>query len=973
MAKAKKKNQAKTPSEVAPRPFKFVLYGDLHVREDTLDRCIATLGFVRELARDRKADGVICLGDFWDRRGVIRVRQLDAIQREFDLWGDIPHHFVPGNHDQVDREGRIHGLKIFDRPEWDWNVYTDPFQDGSIAFLPWREDPEVQAKLFASLPTHVTVFAHAEARGATANNGHEMGGRFVDPGVRAIYLAHFHKRQKIGDRIWYIGSPFEQDVGERDQPHGVAIVSHKRIEPVFFEVPGMPKHYVFHWPEDSDRLSVPEEQDIVEVWASPEDLESEDFEAALLDGVRSADVRTFPMPVEASDESPVPALTVDEAVVQYAQTHEGPESMPPEDLLEAGKSLLQAVDHERVKPLASVVRPRFVEVEGFCKVPGSLRVELENQGLVLLRGPMGSGKTALLDAIDYCYFETTTPRQDASASSGFRGDEVINDHVEECVVRSEIQAGDSVYEVERKRKRGKSAKVKLKRDGKSWDTGTVDHGDQLRRLIGMDLVLWRAVVHLGQGSVSNFVTETNKGRLELLAHVAGVEVCPKVVKKVRSELKEVEREAQKLDMSLASLRSKADTLRGLSYEAESRSWEARRTSALEQHNARIQELKSEVERIDQHLPEEPKWIAYRDQVRTQIEDLRSQRNQAEPSAQIVSQNQALGQAQAEHAAMSQALDQLVKSRDSVQNNATCPTCFQSLPAEDVESRLENYERDIVNKREHVQILDNKINQLRYDLGQLKADPVRVQMIDSQIKDLEPKLEEANKALHMIDRIRDKRENLIHEWNRVLKEIEAKQNEENPFRAKAAAHAQELGEIELVIESESMKLKQRRDREAVLRYWEQGFGQKGIPSMVLQSISHDLETRANYYLSRLTDSTISVEIKPEEGGMDLVFWEREEDELWERGYKQLSGGQRRCVQIAFTPFALSDMVFNRLGIKIPLVIIDELTTHMDSSAKTRVCEILAKLGRETVLVADHDVEVQGVFDNVIDVEGGALVV
>lgn len=968
----KKKNQKKkTRSELAPRPFKFVLYGDLHVREDTLDRCIATLGYVRELAREINADGVVCLGDFWDRRGVIRVRQLDAVQNEFDLWGGIPHVFIPGNHDQVDREGRIHGLKIFDRPEWDWIVCTEPHQEGVVAFLPWREDPEAQASMFASLPKHATVFAHAEAKGSIANNGHKMGGRFEPPDVRAVYLAHFHKRQKIGDRIWYIGSPFEQDISERDQPHGVAVVTHEKIEPEFHEIPGMPKHYVFHWPEDEDRFLTPEEIDIVEVWASPEDLESEEFEAAL-EHVQSEDVRTLPKPVEASEDEPVQALTVDEAVAQYAKVHAGPEGVSPEDLLEAGKVLLQDVDHERIKPLASVVRPRWVEVEGFCKIPGKIRLDLEKQGLVLLRGPMGSGKTALLDAIDYCYFETTTPRQDGGSGSGFKADEIINDHVEQCVVRSEVQAGNSVYGVHRTRKRGKSSKVDLTCDGKPWDTGTIDHGDQLRRLVGMDLALWRAVVHLGQGSVSNFVTETNKGRLELLSHVAGVEVCPKVVKRIRTELKEVERETQKLDLALASLNSKADTLRGLSYESESASWEARRAAALEQYNARIQELKAEVEKIDQHLPEEPKWIAHRDRVQADIDALRAERNQAEPTAQIVAQNQALGSAQAEHASVLQAMEQLVKSRDSVRGSASCPTCLQPLPAEEVESRLESYEQDIELKREQARSLELRVQQLRYDLGQLKADPPRVQMIDSQIRDLEPVLEEARKALSMLERIKDKREVLVREWNKVLEEIQTKQSEENPFRAKAEAHAQELSELEAKIETEGTKLRDKRIRELVLRYWEQGFGQKGIPSMVLHSISHDLEIRANYYLSRLTDSTISVEIKPEEGGMDLVFWEREDDELWERGYKQLSGGQRRCVQIAFTPFALSDMVFNRLGIKIPIVIIDELTTHMDSAAKTRVCEILAKLGRETVLVADHDVEVQGVFDNVIDVEDGTIV-
>lgn len=970
--KTQKKTSAKKPkpkAEYQPPPFKFVVYADLHVRDDTVDRAIATLGFVRELARDQGADGVICLGDFWDLRGVIRVRQLDAVQREFARWYETPHILIPGNHDQVDRSGQIHGLKIFDRPEWNWTVHTEAHVEGPFAFLPWREDPEIQRELFANLPPHVTVFGHAEAPGSVANNGHKMEGKFDQPGVRAVYLGHFHKRQKIGQNLWYIGDPFEQNIGERDEPHGVAVVTHEQIEPTWFEVPGMPKHFVFHWPEDNDRFSEPAEQDIVEVWASAADLDTDEFEAAL-EQFETDDVRTLPKPEEATDEAPAPALTVDEAIDQYVSANPH-ESLGTEELQRGGKELLALVEHERARPLASVVRPKWVEAEGFCKIPGKVRLDLENQGMVLLRGAMGSGKTALLDALSWCYFENTSPRQDASASSGFKGDEVVNDHGETCTVESCIEAGSHEYVVRRTRRRGKSSKLEIERDGQEWDTGVVDHGDQLRRLVGLDYELWRAAVYLGQGSVANFVTDTNKHRLALLSHVAGVEVCTKVLKKLRTELKDVERKVHKREISLSSVRSRADTLRGLSYEAETQAWEARRTAALAQHNARIEELKTEIERIDQGLASETQWKDQEAKLRTRIEELRAQRNQAEPSQQIIEYNQALGQAQAERASTAQALDQLTKSRDQAHNTGTCSQCGQALPAEDLESKLEQYEIDLSNKRAQIETLDNRIRQLQTELGQLKSDPVRIQMIDSQIRDLEPRLTEATQALATLDRIRDKRQTVAAEWNRILADIETKRAEENPFRAKAAEHAQELAGLEDQIGTEEQEISGLKARQALLEYWDQGFGRKGIPSMVMYSIAHDLEIRANYYLARLTDSTISVEVQPEDGGLDLVFWEREGDELWERSFKQLSGGQRRCVQISFSPFAISDLIFNRLGVRIPISMIDELTTHMDAPTKSRVCDILSKLGRETVLVADHDIEVQGVFDNVIDLVQGEV--
>ena len=82
---------------------------------------------------------------------------------------------------------------------------------------------------------------------------------------------------------------------------------------------------------------------------------------------------------------------------------------------------------------------------------------------------------------------------------------------------------------------------------------------------------------------------------------------------------------------------------------------------------------------------------------------------------------------------------------------------------------------------------------------------------------------------------------------------------------------------------------------------------------------------------------------------------------ERSYEQLSGGQRRCVELAFAPFALSDMIFARVGVRVSLLLIDELTTHMGADEKLRVCALIERLDRRTVLVADHDVSVQGHFD------------
>lgn len=124
---------------------------------------------------------------------------------------------------------------------------------------------------------------------------------------------------------------------------------------------------------------------------------------------------------------------------------------------------------------------------------------------------------------------------------------------------------------------------------------------------------------------------------------------------------------------------------------------------------------------------------------------------------------------------------------------------------------------------------------------------------------------------------------------------------------------------------------------------------------------ELEQYANRFLSQILGGRIVVQLAIAGDDLAIRFFEQKRGELIERRYEQLSGGQRRCVELAFSPFAFSEMVFNRCGVRVPLLVIDELTTHLGQEEKPLVCEVLRSLDRDTVLVIDHDAAVQGEFD------------
>ena len=97
----------------------------------------------------------------------------------------------------------------------------------------------------------------------------------------------------------------------------------------------------------------------------------------------------------------------------------------------------------------------------------------------------------------------------------------------------------------------------------------------------------------------------------------------------------------------------------------------------------------------------------------------------------------------------------------------------------------------------------------------------------------------------------------------------------------------------------------------------------------------LQNYANKYISRLLKGRMHCKLEMEDERLLLRFFEYDwhSRKVRERSFNQLSRGQQRCVELSFSPFALSELVRARTGIRTPFLIVDELTTHMGTFATT----------------------------------------
>ena len=965
--------------KVAPgEPFRFIVFGDLHVNNETLERACELLSIVGDKAREYEA-GIVCLGDFWDMRGTLDVRQVEQILSVLESI-KARKIFIPGNHDQVALDGTIHGMNIF-RGYQDIEVATDRIivNDGTqTVFIPWRERPEEQREIF-DLSRVVNgfnwaLFGHAEVAGAIANSGKKASGlvtaKQIEKVARACYLGHYHKRQQIGDRIWYIGSPYELDIGERGQPHGIALITNEQIEPVWFDLDIFPRYWRFNYGDEWD-LSAVKENDIVEVQAYPQDMMNPEFAEAL--STIPANVRTAPKALPSDEGAPAFALKLDDAIAQYVNQELERISHPfnEMDLVALGRDILSQVpEATALKPLGAEVSITGITLKDFCVISGELFIDVSEMGRALITGPIGMGKTAIADAAGWCLFGSTTPRKAGQIGATLRADDVINDYATECSVACNLEVGGKSVTVTRTKQRGKGSTVSIK--GIKSKEGISDQQKLIRQIIGYPYELWRACVALGQGAVANFATDADKRRKDLLSSAFDLESCPAAQKVAKKRLDTVNATLENSKRQQLVYQTEKNTLETQNFKTQIEQWELQKQAELDHFTKVGNEAKQKIAQCEDLLKGEGEWIKSKSLHDQRIDNITKQLAELRPTKRIAELQRQYGALEAERAIIERdrnnaqtELNRLIEQANS--GAAICPECGQALPKDSVEQHIQSHEAKVVSKATELKTFQSRMVNIAAELDALNTGgSEEKEQRETALAESREALKKCDEALPQFARIRENMQNAQKALDDARADYTRKAAVQNPFEEQAKQNKAKIEELTSKIETLATEVESLSNEKDSLLFWVEGFGAKGLPVLVLRTALYELELAANRYISKLLDGKVHCRLAMDGDDLRVLYFEQDmQGNIHERAYEKLSGGQRRCVELAFAPFALSDLIFNRCGVKINLLTIDELTTHLGQTQKRRVCEILENLDRPSIIAIDHDLTVRGYFDKVYE--------
>ena len=189
-----------------------------------------------ELCAIHKIDGLIDLGDTSDDRTDIPMPTLSQLARlAHDSRGAIK---LIGNHEQYHRDQSVHTGELFHL----WNVvhsratyklggcyviaaaYTDDYKDLSN----WLEVTIARAP--KDMP--IVILGHWDVVGAKMTSGQSLYGvpKAVLEKATVTLLGHIHKPQVLGQSIYYVGSPFQQDFGEAGEEKRIGLLELENSE-----------------------------------------------------------------------------------------------------------------------------------------------------------------------------------------------------------------------------------------------------------------------------------------------------------------------------------------------------------------------------------------------------------------------------------------------------------------------------------------------------------------------------------------------------------------------------------------------------------------------------------------------------------------------------------------------------------------------------------------------------------------------
>lgn len=340
-------------------------------------------------------------------------------------------------------------------------------------------------------------------------------------------------------------------------------------------------------------------------------------------------------------------------------------------LLATGKEIVRSVRSTSKDPSSegAVFRGDITSLTltDFMGVQGSLTFPLGDlqEGIWLVEGANGSGKSTMLEAISWCLFGEFL-------RSDMVKDFAINEHSKECKVRVEFANG---YIIERQRRKGKPDILKTFRqeivDGETkqvylseFEKGELKNTQaHLEQLMGMNYQTFSKSIVLGQNIVSNFLSGGKDQRRAIIEETLGLERFNNFHDEAKNQRKDLEKEMEVVSRMQKEVEEQLEGLKADSDESldELYAQKLQHKNSIEEETKEMKvNSQRELEEVESSLPalqEELSTLSQQDNTKPQKDQISLLKKLIEEINGLYSVVSQLSQKEAECPTCHQPLDQ----------------------------------------------------------------------------------------------------------------------------------------------------------------------------------------------------------------------------------------------------------------------------------------------------------------------------
>lgn len=616
--------------------------------------------------------------------------------------------------------------------------------------------------------------------------------------------------------------------------------------------------------------------------------------------------------------------------------------------------------------------PTRILAENFQTYP-LLDLALDNQGLVLITGQNdktraadnnGAGKSAIFRAIRWVLFGEL---DEGKANDAIRRGEksVVGE-----LHAAEPDDPDAVWRFVRARKSNKPSFDIFPPGASDPMPGSPDElAEEVVRRFGFDARTFKATIYHAQKDPERFASSAVKdtARKAILHRVLGTERLRDAEKRCRTEVGAIQKRIDGFEADARRIEAQAAEHDVDGLQARADEWDADRDKRREAALDEAREAVAEVKRFAA-LAGDVKGLE--DDLASVDEDIEkaegASKRMAELDEELVEAREKKVEAGATKRALGGELEGVRRRLEDLADD-TCPTCTTPIKAgtkagkakKALEADEKRLDEELKAARDAEKAAAAEVERLESDRRKARVLADKLGGFRKERDDFVERLAEARAADDSKAAARATAERAATRAKEIR--AEANPHADDLDRAKARR-----GVLEAELEGVNEKLEGERRELEHWSFWVTGFGNKGLPSYLLDRAMPELTEQTNAYLRILSDGDITVEFstmaaKAKGGYTDEITIYTEIE-----GFSDVppSGGQAKKIELA-ADLALMDLAARGTP-RIPLLMLDECFDGLDATSATRVMRLLHELRERfgSIFVITHDDDLGEEFERVV---------